>query len=240
MLKRVRAALTFANVISMTALFLALGGGAYALSIPDSSGVFHGCVSRSTGALRVVSSASQCHKLKRHHGKVVNAGELPITWNQQGPRGQTGQTGPAGTVDTSQFYTKSQTDFLFMPLDRITYGQADTSVSGQEIVAWPTLGFEIETDTGGSVGTISLDVTNIGQANINGNAIIGGAGGTFSTSAFGLNPGQTSAAYTTNGPFIDFSVVQSSTDPTSAADVRCLNITSGGVTRAHCWLLSSS
>jgi hypothetical protein len=43
MLSGVRARLTRANVMATGAMFLALGGGAYALSgIPDGSGVYHG------------------------------------------------------------------------------------------------------------------------------------------------------------------------------------------------------
>ena len=64
MLNGLRSHLSYANVIATGALFVALGGGAYALSgVPDRGGVYHGCVATS-GALRVVAKASSCRKAK--------------------------------------------------------------------------------------------------------------------------------------------------------------------------------
>ena len=108
---RFRSHVTYANVMATVAVFLALGGGAYALSgIPDRGGVFHGCVSNRTGVLRVIKSASSCQKAKAR-GKHKTRGESAITWNQQGPpglkglqggqgvQGQKGDTGAAGPSD---------------------------------------------------------------------------------------------------------------------------------------------
>jgi hypothetical protein len=86
MLKAVRSRLTYANVVATGALFVALGGGAYALSgVPDSRGVFHGCVSHKTGLLRVVNGASACRKA-RGRGKHRDPGELAVSWNQSPTR----------------------------------------------------------------------------------------------------------------------------------------------------------
>jgi hypothetical protein len=91
--------LTYANVVATVAVFLALGGGAYALSgIPDGGGVFHGCVA-SSGALRVVIKASSCLKartVKRGSRRVRVPGESAIAWNQQGQRGISGIQGQPG------------------------------------------------------------------------------------------------------------------------------------------------
>jgi len=90
MLQALGSRLTYANVVATVAVFLALGGGAYALSgIPDRGGVFHGCVSNSTGVLRVVKGASACHKAVRL-GNHRNPGEFAVAWNQQGRHGQPG------------------------------------------------------------------------------------------------------------------------------------------------------
>jgi hypothetical protein len=101
MLKALGSRLTYANVVATGALFLALGGGAYALTgIPDRGGVFHGCVSNTTGLLRVVKSASSCQKpttVRRHGKRVRLPGELAVSWNQQGPRGLQGTLGIQGT-----------------------------------------------------------------------------------------------------------------------------------------------
>src|SRR3982074_3736794 len=104
MLKLVRSRLTYANVVATGALFVALGGGAYALSgIPDRSGVYHGCVA-SSGGLRVVAKASSCLKaktVKRGNRRVRIPGESAIAWNQQGLRGLQGLQGLRGLQGTT-------------------------------------------------------------------------------------------------------------------------------------------
>jgi hypothetical protein len=90
------------NVVSYLALFVALGGtAAYAASsdIPDRHGVFHACVNGKTGAVRIVTSASRCHKTRfiRRGGKKVRLpAELAVLWNQQGRPGAKGNPGTAG------------------------------------------------------------------------------------------------------------------------------------------------
>jgi hypothetical protein len=82
------------------AVFLALGGGAYALTgIPDRGGVFHGCVSNATGVLRVVKSANSCQKpktVRRTGRKVRLPGEFAVAWNQKGQPGANGSNGTNG------------------------------------------------------------------------------------------------------------------------------------------------
>ena len=75
------------------AIFVALAGVAYAAvtGIPDKTGVFHGCVSKRNGALRVVRSATSCRKGTKQQG-----GEFAIKWNQKGPKGPPGKPGPQG------------------------------------------------------------------------------------------------------------------------------------------------
>jgi hypothetical protein len=110
MLNAIRSRLTYANVMATGAMFVALGGGAYALTgIPDRSGIYHGCVA-STGALRVVARSSSCRKAKtvRRGGRRVRIpGESAIAWNQQGRpgiqgvQGIQGSTGQAGATNVT-------------------------------------------------------------------------------------------------------------------------------------------
>jgi hypothetical protein len=90
MLSKLRSHLTYANVMATTAVFLGLGGSAYAAlsAIPDARGVFRGCVDNKTGAVRLVASARSCKKGK--HGHRV------VTWNQKGASGQPGSPGQKG------------------------------------------------------------------------------------------------------------------------------------------------
>lgn len=74
--------------LAVAALFAIAGGIAYA-SIPDASGVIHGCYRTSLddqkGQLRVVSEAGNCR-----------SNELPIDWSVTGPPGPPGADGADG------------------------------------------------------------------------------------------------------------------------------------------------
>jgi hypothetical protein len=73
------------RVVLLLAVLLVAGVGvvvAYA-SIPDASGVIHGCYKKKNGQLRVVKSDdSQCRP-----------SEKPISWSQTGPQGPPGISG---------------------------------------------------------------------------------------------------------------------------------------------------
>ena len=97
--------LTSRKLVATGAIFLAIAGVAYAAvsGIPDKAGVFHGCVSKRNGALRVVRSSKACKP-----GTTGHPGEFAIAWNQQGrpgPRGAQGKQGIPGpgaqTFDTT-------------------------------------------------------------------------------------------------------------------------------------------
>ncbi len=85
---RFRPRLSYANAMSTIAVFLALGGGAYAAvsSIPGPDGVIHGCYAKRNGALRLVAATRKCSRK-----------ELPIAFEEIGPPGPRGSRGPTGT-----------------------------------------------------------------------------------------------------------------------------------------------
>jgi hypothetical protein len=79
-----RRRLTFSNVVAVAALFVALGGGAYAVAgggYVSGSGTIQGCVKR--GALDVVQAGKRCPR-----------GTVSLPFNQRGPAGAPG-SGPA-------------------------------------------------------------------------------------------------------------------------------------------------
>jgi hypothetical protein len=80
--------LTYANAMATIAVFIALGGGAYAAvsSIPGPDGVIHGCYKKRGGGLRLVSSAKKCTRSERL-----------IAFNQSGPQGPRGSQGNKGS-----------------------------------------------------------------------------------------------------------------------------------------------
>jgi hypothetical protein len=127
MLKAVRWHLTYANVMATVAVFLAFGGGAYALTgIPDGGGMYHGCVATS-GALRVVTKASSCLKaktVKRGNRRVRIPGESPIAWNQQGRPGINGTNGVNGTKGAN-----GATDVVVRTGNQVTVNPFSTGVA---------------------------------------------------------------------------------------------------------------
>lgn len=73
------------------ALVIVGAGTATAVGIPDADGVIHGCYNNSTGAVRIVTSESQCVTT----GRAARL-ETPISWNQRGPQGPQGFPGEQG------------------------------------------------------------------------------------------------------------------------------------------------
>jgi Collagen triple helix repeat (20 copies) len=65
---------------------LAATGVAYA-AIPGANGVINGCYEKRIGILRVIDAGA---------GKTCTSLETPISWNQQGPKGDIGPQGPEG------------------------------------------------------------------------------------------------------------------------------------------------
>jgi hypothetical protein len=100
MLSKVTSRLTYANVMATIAVFVALGGGAYAATLAKNS----------VGTPQLKSNAVISSKVKNRSLLAVDfkAGQLP-----KGPKGDKGDT---GTVDTSNFFTKGESDGRFLPL----------------------------------------------------------------------------------------------------------------------------
>lgn len=84
--KQVRARMTYANVTATAALFIALGGGAYAAStgLVGRDGVVHACVGKD-GVLHVMAKGHRC-----------GTSTARLTFNVRGPRGRRGVAGQAG------------------------------------------------------------------------------------------------------------------------------------------------
>lgn len=109
----VRSRLSFANLMSMTAVFIALGGGAYAAVKANSVGsrqIKPNAVKTADIAGNAVTSP------KVADGSLLAAdfatGQIPA--GATGPPGPEGERGPTGTVDTSSFYDKTASDARFL------------------------------------------------------------------------------------------------------------------------------
>lgn len=65
---------------------LALAGGFAYASIPDADGTIHACLLKSLEQVRIIDSDTM----------ECRPNETPLSWNQQGPQGDTGPQGPQG------------------------------------------------------------------------------------------------------------------------------------------------
>lgn len=112
-MSRIRSRLTFANVVSMLALFVALGGSSYAALTITGKNVKNGSL---TGAdIKNSSLGSVDIKDGNLLAKDFKAGQLPAgPQGSQGVKGDKGDKGDTGTVDTSNFYTKGASDGRYL------------------------------------------------------------------------------------------------------------------------------
>jgi hypothetical protein len=75
------------HVILGLAVVLLLVGGVATASIPDASGVIHGCRKNTDGSIRVIDTAKT---------SICPNGYTPLNWNQTGAQGPTGPAGVSG------------------------------------------------------------------------------------------------------------------------------------------------
>jgi hypothetical protein len=159
---------------------LAVTGGIAIASIPARDGTLTACVNKKTGAIRAIDTAKKGAKCKK--------GEKKVVWGQRGPAGVRGATGaagpegdrgpagpagatgpqgsqgppgpqgPIGTVDTSNFFTKTESDNRFLQVtdtaqDSQRLGGVDASQyeRGDGISGTVSMG-----PLGGSSGTLSV------------------------------------------------------------------------------------
>lgn len=110
-MRKLRANLSYANVMSSIAVFMVLGGSAYAAAtLPKNS----------VGSKQIKSNAVTSSKVKNGSllSKDFKAGQLvvgaPGAAGLTGPQGPKGDKGDTGTVDTSNFYDKSAADGRYL------------------------------------------------------------------------------------------------------------------------------
>jgi hypothetical protein len=122
MLSKLRSRLSYSNVIATMALFIALGGGAYAaIKLPKNS----------VGPKQIKANAVDSSKVKNRSLLALDfkAGQLPAgAKGDQGLKGDKGDKGDTGTVDTSSFYSKSESDGRFAAKE--TSGIVDVPTTG--------------------------------------------------------------------------------------------------------------
>lgn len=95
-MSRIYAHITYANATATLALFLAIGGGAWAASggLVSPSGNVHTCVPRAGGTLRVVHPRGRC---KSGEVTITLPTAASIALSRRGPTGPTGPRGAKGS-----------------------------------------------------------------------------------------------------------------------------------------------
>ena len=77
------------RVLLVATAMLAGAAGVALATIPGSNGVINGCYEKRIGILRVIDAEA---------GKTCTSFETPISWNQQGPKGDPGSADPPGRM----------------------------------------------------------------------------------------------------------------------------------------------
>jgi hypothetical protein len=153
----IRARLTFANVMSVVAVFIALGGSAIAINKIKANSV--GTKQLKTGAVQntdIADNAVTSPKVANGSLKDEDfaAGQIPA--GATGPQGPQGQQGATGTVDTSNFYDKSASDARFL-------GIGATAADSNKLAGTPAPAFPVSVINNNSVATNSRSDNSFGR-----------------------------------------------------------------------------
>jgi hypothetical protein len=144
MTSRLRAWLTFPNVVALLALFVALGGSAYAAGVLPVNSV---------GTAQLKGGSVTSGKVK---DGTLKAGDFASNQLKAGPKGSTGAAGPAGpagAVDASLVYTRAQSDARFLRGGLVTVVASTTVAADTEGGVSPTCPAGYQAISGGADST---------------------------------------------------------------------------------------
>lgn len=162
-------------------------------SIPDASGVIHGCYRTNNGTLRIIDSASQ----------TCAGNEAALTWNQTGPQGPAGATGPQGPAGPQGPQGPAGSGGVLIP------NLVGADLRGAVMVGWDLSGKDF---TNANLGSSRLGGSNLTGAIFTGASFLGAtftgvnlSGGSLSGATFGGNTfddGNFTGANLTNAKFV--------------------------------------
>jgi hypothetical protein len=158
MIARVRSRLTYANVIASLALFLAMGGTGYALTLPKNS----------VGAKQLKRNAVSSKKVKNGSllGKDFKAGQLPA--GSQGPAGAPGPAGKQGAPGSAAGYASVRGDGLFYNAVAKNVTSANlTHTAGTGIYCFQNLPFTHRSALATPNGFLTGELDTVVNVNIN-------------------------------------------------------------------------
>jgi hypothetical protein len=132
MFARLRSRITYANVIASLALFMAMGGTGYALSLPKAS----------VGAKQLKKGAVNSKKVKNASllEKDFKAGQLPA--GPQGPAGPAGARGATGAPGSAAAYAHvTSSGGVFAPSAKNITSANVTHTAGTGVYCFQDLAF---------------------------------------------------------------------------------------------------
>lgn len=128
------------TVAAYLALFVALGGSAYAMTSSTPTGVLRACVANQTGAMRLLRQGSCKPSERMVRWNIAGPAGPAGAAGEQGSQGPQGVQGPTGTADTSNFYTEAESDSRYLPID-------GTAADSSELGGVPASGYLTSTET---------------------------------------------------------------------------------------------
>ena len=152
LVSRLKERLSFAVVVSMLAIFVALGGSAFAAGILPAA--------NSVGTPQLKAGSVTSGKVKDGTLKAVDFARNQLREGSQGSTGPAGHAGPAGVVDYSQFYSKALSDGRYLRGGIVTVVASTTIVAGSFGSATATCPAGYQATSGGAdssgVGSVFL------------------------------------------------------------------------------------
>jgi hypothetical protein len=154
MVSRLKARLSFANVVSLFAVFVALGGSAYAAGVLPVNSV---------GTAQLKGGSVTSGKVKDGTLKAADFSKDQLE-GPTGAMGPVGPAGPAGVVDTSQLFTKAVSDARYLggALVTVVASRNFNAVYGNTLTATCPAGYRAI--SGGTDSSSRQDVWSAGSA----------------------------------------------------------------------------
>jgi hypothetical protein len=173
MMSRLKARLSFANAVPVLALFVALGGSAYAAGVVPVNSV---------GTPQLKAGSVTSGKVKDGKLRAVDFARNQLQAGPKGAAGPAGPAGPAGVLDPSQFYTKALSDARYL-------GRGIVSVVASATVTALTTGTATATCPSGYQATSGgMDTSNVTILTLSGSQpVIGSNGGNIIDVPAGLH-----------------------------------------------------
>ncbi len=208
------------TVAAYLALFVALGGSAYAVTSSTPTGVLRACVSNRTGAMRLLREGS-CkpseHMVSWNIAGSAGPAGAAGAQGSQGPQGVQGPTGPTGTVETGNSYTKAESDSRYLPID-------GTAADSADLGGVPASGY------------LAIDGTAANSSELGGVAASGYLTSTGTAANSSELGGSSASAFEPSGNFGDSSLTFGQGNDTGATCTVGEVVLDAGVVYANNWL----